>query len=471
VAYTKQDSGTGLGRFANSTLYMMSRGGQSLFGSGTLDEVALYDRALAGATIAEHYSSSGTNRRPVAALTASPSPALQGQPVTFNAAGSTDPDGTIAKYEWDLDGNGSYELNTGTTATTTKAYAAEGTYNVAVRVTDNQTGNDTETVALTVANGAPTASFTATPSKPLLGQEVTFDASASNDADGTIAKYEWDLDGNGSYETDAGTTKVATRTYTAPGTVTVRLRVTDNNGKTGITTRTVTPSSATYADTVLATTGLLNYWRMGESAGATLADGKGTSPATLSGGTLGLAGGPMGDPNTAVGFDGVSNFARSNVNLSATRTITVEFWLKWNGWTDGDALALELTENYNGNDGGFIVDPDASNGEFAVGLGVDGSRNTAFFTRPAAGTWHHYAFVLDATAPAATQITPYVDGVPVAYSKGSSGTGAPVFANGTLYFMSRAGAALFGAGTLDELAIYDRALGAAAIAEHYDAGA
>ena len=43
-------------------------------------------------------------------------PVATGQPVTFDASGSTDPDGTIVKYEWDLDGNGTYETNTGSTA-------------------------------------------------------------------------------------------------------------------------------------------------------------------------------------------------------------------------------------------------------------------------------------------------------------------------------------------------------------------
>jgi hypothetical protein len=93
-----------------------------------------------------------------------------------------------------------------------------------------------------------------------------------------------------------------------------------------------------------------------------------------------------------------------------------------------------------------------------------------YFTRPSAGVWHHYAFVLDATAPAATQITPYIDGQPVAYTKGASGTGAGAFANSTLYFMSRAGAALFGAGDLDEVAIYNGALSPTTIANHYAAG-
>ena len=76
----------------------------------------------------------------------------------------------------------------------------------------------------------------------------------------------------------------------------------------------------------------------------------------------------------------------------------------------------------------------------------------------------------DTTAPAATQITPYVDGQPVAYAKTQSGAGAPAFANSTLFFMSRGGASLFGAGALDEVAIYDGALSAATVAEHYADG-
>ncbi len=62
--------------------------------------------------------------------------------VTFNAAASNDPDGTIAKYEWDLDGNGSYETNTGTKSSTTHSYAAEGNYTVRLRVTDNGGATD-----------------------------------------------------------------------------------------------------------------------------------------------------------------------------------------------------------------------------------------------------------------------------------------------------------------------------------------
>jgi PKD repeat protein len=472
ISYSKTASGTGSGAFANSMLNFMSRAGKSLYGRGVLDEVAIYDRALSAAQIAEHKASFGTNRRPSASFAVSPSAVLPGALVTFNASGSSDPDGSIVKYEWDLDGNGSYETSTGTSSVASRSFPAEGTFTVGLRVTDNQTGVDTTTHTVKVGPQPPSPVFTVDPNPVVVGIPVHFDASGSSDADGTIVKYEWDLDGNGSYETNTGTTAAADRAYGSPGTFNVGLRVTDNSGLTVATTLPLTVNSggvSNYGDTVLDTAGLVGYWRLGEASGPTLADSKGVASGTASPGvTFGLPGGIASDPNTAARFDG-DDSAKAPLNLSGTSKTTVEFWLKWDGYIDDDALALELTENFNQNDGGFIVDPDApqQNGSFGIGIGEGASRNNVFFTRPSAGQWHHYAFVLDSTAPAAQQITPYVDGQPVTYTKTASGTGAGAFANSTLYMMSRAGQSLFGRGTLDEVAVYNRALSANEIAAHH----
>jgi hypothetical protein len=88
-------------------------------------------------------------------------------------------------------------------------------------------------------NQVPTASFTA-PSVVLTNQQATFDGSASSDPDGSIADYRWDLDGDGSFETDTGTTPFTSTSYPAAGTVPVKLRVTDSGGATAQTSRTVT---------------------------------------------------------------------------------------------------------------------------------------------------------------------------------------------------------------------------------------
>ncbi len=68
------------------------------------------------------------------------------------------------------------------------------------------------------------------------------------------------------------------------------------------------------------------------------------------------------------------------------------------------------------------------------------------------------------------QITPYVDGRAVSYTKTESGTGAGTFAKATLYWMSRDASTLFGAGSMQDLALYDTTLSSSTIAEHYELG-
>lgn len=52
-------------------------------------------------------------------------------------------------------------------------------------------------------------------------------------ASGVIAKYEWDLDGDSTYEVSTSTNDIHTKKWTDPGTYTVRLRLTSQGGETG----------------------------------------------------------------------------------------------------------------------------------------------------------------------------------------------------------------------------------------------
>lgn len=66
---------------------------------------------------------------------------------------------------------------------------------------------------------------------------VYFSAFGSNDPGGKIVRYEWDLDANGSFETDASSTNGYTSyTYAKPGDYTISLRITDDQGGTATTT-------------------------------------------------------------------------------------------------------------------------------------------------------------------------------------------------------------------------------------------
>jgi YD repeat-containing protein len=165
---------------------------------------------------------------PVASFIASPNPASTGQTVSFDGSDSSDPDGTITRYEWDLDGNGTFEKDTSGTPTTSRSYATGGTIDVKLRVTDSSGHKATTSRLLTINDRPPTASFTLSPNPATTAQTVNFDGSGSSDPEGSITKYEWDLDGDGSFETDTGATATTTASYQSATPVTVRLRVTDN---------------------------------------------------------------------------------------------------------------------------------------------------------------------------------------------------------------------------------------------------
>jgi PKD repeat protein len=79
-------------------------------------------------------------------------------------------------------------------------------------------------------NAAPSAAFTATPS----GLQVAVDGSASADADGSIASYDWAF-GDGT----TGTGATASHTYATAGTYPVTLTVIDDAGATSETTQQV----------------------------------------------------------------------------------------------------------------------------------------------------------------------------------------------------------------------------------------
>lgn len=87
----------------------------------------------------------------------------------------------------------------------------------------------------TPANTPPTAVFSFSPGAPLVGTWVTFNASASSDPDGVISSYSWDF---GDGRTASGV--AVSHAYSAPGTYTVRLTVTDNDGASDTTTQSVT---------------------------------------------------------------------------------------------------------------------------------------------------------------------------------------------------------------------------------------
>jgi len=174
---------------------------------------------------------------PVADFTWTPTSPISGEMVTFDASDSFDPDGSIVLYEWDWDGDGVFD-ESNTTHIAFHSWFQPGSYFVALRVTDNDGANNTETKVVNVLNRPPVANFDWIPTNPISSEMVTFDASDSFDPDGSIVLYEWDWDNDGEYD-ESHTIPTAIKTWAEGGNYSVTLRIKDNDDGMDIETKIV----------------------------------------------------------------------------------------------------------------------------------------------------------------------------------------------------------------------------------------
>jgi hypothetical protein len=122
---------------------------------------------------------------------------------------------------------------------------ADGSYTFEIQAFDRGgTSNGSTTKRQFSIDSTLHAAFSIAPNPVLAGRPVTFDASESHGL-AAISKYEWDLDGNGSFETNGGTAPTITQTYSTPGSLNIGLRVTDAEGNTGTAVNALQVNSGT----------------------------------------------------------------------------------------------------------------------------------------------------------------------------------------------------------------------------------
>jgi PKD repeat protein len=154
--------------------------------------------------------------------------------VEFDASDSLDPDGEIVGYAWDLNGDGDFD--DGDEVTVEYTYEQYGTYEVALRVTDNNGETDTMTFEIVVDEGdLPTATIEVDfeDGKVLYaGTEYIFKAEDASSPNGSVEKYEWDFgDGEGVTKN-----KTANQTFSQTGDYTITLTLTDEDKEEGTVT-------------------------------------------------------------------------------------------------------------------------------------------------------------------------------------------------------------------------------------------
>ncbi|MCK4614978.1 MAG: PKD domain-containing protein, partial [Thermoplasmata archaeon] len=106
-----------------------------------------------------------------------------------------DPDGTIENYEWDFDGDGTFDWSSSTTGETTHLYSKKGTYHAVLQVTDDDGATATDGCTITVkeesANEKPTITITEPANNSTVSGTVTINGTASDpNGDETIERVE-----------------------------------------------------------------------------------------------------------------------------------------------------------------------------------------------------------------------------------------------------------------------------------------
>lgn len=148
--------------------------------------------------------------------------------IRLHAVASDSFGGSIAKWEWSINGGSFNQTSSGDTIIFAPA-TESGNYVCAVRVTDNDGLIATDTMVVNVVLDPPVV-FAGNDIVVAKNSQVTLHDSASQQF-GSIVKWEWDINGTGFVQTSTGDT-----TITTPDSVIAVypcvLRVTDDDGNT-----------------------------------------------------------------------------------------------------------------------------------------------------------------------------------------------------------------------------------------------
>jgi PKD repeat protein len=273
------------------------------------------------------------------------------------------------------------------------------------------------------SNAAPSASFT----NSVTGMVVSVDGTASSDSDGTIASYDWNW-GDG---TTHGTGSTSSHTYSAGGTYTLQLTVTDNGSATGSTSSSITivaagasrPAIVGTPTTAVQTTTTAKSITISKPSGVTngdyliaalrAQDGSATTDWALSGWTRI---GPAFVANSAAARLG--GFYAKYIPTASAETATSYTFT----WTGGGGRATGIMFRVQGGNTTTLVD--AYNTAYASNTITNGARLTSYSVPDANGLQLAFA-ANEQTSPNASESVSVTAGYNfVASSFSSTGTGA-----------------------------------------------
>lgn len=221
----------------------------------------------------------------------------------------------------------------------------------------------------------------------------------------------------------------------------------------------------TYRDVVLATPGLVGYWRLNEASGASAADSFGSNTATITNVTAYAQTGLLtGDADTSMAFSGSTMNVRDlDVSGLSTTIYSMECW-----WKNTRALASAGSHGTPFSRGAAAATSDSIiiRGTGGTTQGILSFYNGVHNELPGVITAVNTTYYIVLTRNGST-VKIYLDGALV-----YTGTHASTFSTSTRFTMGAAGdgTANF-QGPIDEVAVYNAELPQATITQHYQAGA
>lgn len=146
--------------------------------------------------------------------------------------------GRIVLYKWDFQGDGIWD-DSSATGTAAHAYHQEGSFLARLLARDDDGNESVASRRIAVSNLPPSVGAFSADTIVSIHDTVRYFGDGS-DADGTVASFAWDFDGDGSFDTSFATAKAFTRVYAQAGVHAAVFRITDADGASTLRTRRVT---------------------------------------------------------------------------------------------------------------------------------------------------------------------------------------------------------------------------------------
>ncbi|UCC92526.1 MAG: PKD domain-containing protein [Thermoplasmata archaeon] len=183
------------------------------------------------------------NQAPEAHINTS-SPGDEGSPVGL-WGNATDPGvSDTFTYEWDADYDGSTFNVDYTTQTVNHTYLDDGTYTVALRVTDDEGLTSPINTTDVVVRNLPPSGNVFTPGTSVEGDDVPFTAQVEDPSPLDTVSVFWDFEYNGQVFNEMANGTVVSHVYRDDGAYTVLMRMIDDDGGTNNVTLQVTVRNA-----------------------------------------------------------------------------------------------------------------------------------------------------------------------------------------------------------------------------------